>query len=137
MRACVIPVIAVSDDVSRLGYVLKRAGEKRVTPVFRLRQHLRTSPGAASVRLLSALLGGMRDERPSDGREELPGVQPSAADHIAGVACRASGKKSAGLGRFRGQRTDGHNDQWNLEERIDRVNEVMPELLFWHEGKER
>ena len=89
------------------------------------------------MRLLSKLLGRMRNKRPSDGREELPGVWPSAVDHIAGTACRASGKKSAGLGRFRGQRSDGHNDQWNLEKRIDRVNEVMPELLFWHEGKER
>jgi hypothetical protein len=137
MRACVIPVIAVSDDVSRLGYVLKRAGERQVTPVFRLRHDLRISPGAAPVRLLSKLLSGMRNKRPPDGREEMPGIRPSAANHIAGTACQASARKSAGLGRFRGQRTDGHNDQWNLEERIDRVNDVMPELLFWHEGKER
>ena len=65
--------MTVCDGVSRLGYVLKRAGERQVTPFFRLRQDLRTFPGAASVRLLNRLLGRMRNKRPSDGREELPG----------------------------------------------------------------
>ena len=34
-----------------LGYVLKRAGEKQVTPVSRLRRDLRTTPGGLSARL--------------------------------------------------------------------------------------